>query len=360
MTRPAAIAHPLSEPAGRRGVLLVNVGTPDAPTPSAVRKYLAEFLSDPRVVDLPAPGRWLLLHLVILPFRSKRSAHAYRQIWTPAGSPLLLHSQAQRAALSHRLPEAVVALGMRYGNPSMQDALESLRARGVWHVTLVPLYPQWADATSGSTEARFRELTGETPADVTPPFCLEPGFVEASAARVKQVVEASSAQAVVFSYHGLPVRQVKKVCGAACRGREGRAAPCPALGKDNARCYRAQCYATSKAIAEAAGLASVVTSFQSRLKGTAWLGPHTDETVAALARAGVKRAAIACPSFVADCLETLEEIGQRAARAFQQAGGESLALVPAVNDDPLFIDALATLIRRQWAKADTPAPGGAA
>lgn len=360
MTAPAAIANALNEPAGRRGVLLANVGTPDAPTPSAVRRYLAEFLGDPRVVDLPAPGRWLLLNLIILPFRPKRSAHAYQQIWTPTGSPLLLHSQAQRAALAQKLPEAVVALGMRYGNPSMKDALESLRAQGVSHVTLVPLYPQWADATSGTTEDWFRGLTAETPSAITPPFFLEPGFVKAYAARVKQVAEASGAQTVVFSYHGLPVRQVKKVCTAACGGCEGKPAPCPALSDDNVRCYRAQCFATSKAIAGAAGLPSVVTSFQSRIKGTAWLGPHTDETVAQLARQGVKRAAIACPSFVADCLETLEEIGQRAAETFKQAGGEALTLVPAVNDDPLFIDALATLIRRQWASAPAPIPGGAA
>lgn len=360
MTAPAAIASTLNEPAGRRGVLLANVGTPDAPTVPAVRKYLAEFLGDPRVVDLPAPGRWLLLNLIILPFRPKRSAHAYQQVWTPTGSPLLLHSQAQRAALAQKLPEAVVALGMRYGNPSMKDALESLRAQGVSHVTLVPLFPQWADATSGTTEDFFRGLAGDAPTAITPAFFLEPGFVKAYAARVKQVADASGAQTVVFSYHGLPVRQVKKVCNAGCGGCEGQAAPCPALGEKNARCYRAQCFATSQAIAREAGLASVVTSFQSRIKGTAWLGPHTDETVAQLARQGVKRAAIACPSFVADCLETLEEIGQRAAETFREAGGESLALVPAVNDDPLFIDALATLIRRQWAASPAPAPGGAA
>ncbi|MEW5738706.1 MAG: ferrochelatase [Myxococcota bacterium] len=349
MTAAAAISQHVTRPSGRRGVLLVNVGTPDAPTVPAVRRYLREFLGDPRVVDLPAPGRWLLLNAIILPFRPRRSAHAYQQIWTPTGSPLLLHSRAQRDALAKRLPDVPVALGMRYGNPSLQAALEELRAQGVSDVTLVPLFPQYADATTGTTEDAFRALVGATPHSITPPFFLEAGFVKAAAAKVRAVVDALGAQTVVFSYHGLPVRQVKKACSADCAGHRGEAPACGALTESNARCYRAQCFATSQAIAREAGLASFVTSFQSRIKGTAWLGPHTDETVAQLARQGVKRAAIACPSFVADCLETLEEIGQRAAKAFQDAGGEALTLVSAVNDDPTFIDALATLIRRRWA-----------
>ena len=356
MTAPAAIAQSVSSPAGRRGVMLVNVGTPDAPTPGEVRKYLREFLGDPRVVDLPAAGRWLLLNLVILPFRPRKSAHAYQQIWTPRGSPLLLHSKAQRDALAAKLPEAVVALGMRYGNPSLKAALDDLRAHGVSHVTLVPMYPQYADATTGTTEDAFRALVDDTAHAIIPPFFSEPGFVQAFAANVRRVAAEAGAQTVVFSYHGLPVRQVKKVCTADCAGLRGESPACGELCDANARCYRAQCFATSRAIAQAAGVASFVTSFQSRIKGTAWLGPHTDETVAQLASQGVKRAAIACPSFVADCLETLEEIGQRAAETFTAAGGEALTLVPSVNADPTFIDALASLIRRSWANP----PRGAA
>jgi ferrochelatase len=356
MTAPAAIAQSVEAPAGRRGVVLINVGTPDAPTVPAVRKYLREFLGDPRVVDLNPVGRWMLLNLIILPFRPKRSAHAYQQVWTPTGSPLLIHSKAQRDALAAKLPEAVVALGMRYGNPSLASALEDLKAQGVSDVTLVPLYPQWADATSGTTEDAFRALVGDAPHGITPPFFGEPGFVQAFAANVKRVATESGAQTVVFSYHGLPVRQVNKVCSADCAGLRGESPACGELCDTNARCYRAQCFATSQAIAKAAGIASHVTSFQSRIKGTAWLGPHTDETVAQLATQGVKRAAIACPSFVADCLETLEEIGQRAAETFKAAGGEALTLVPSVNADPTFIDALASLIRRSWANP----PRGAA
>ncbi|GMU61613.1 MAG: ferrochelatase [Myxococcaceae bacterium] len=348
MTAAPALSQPVTCPSGRRGVLLVNVGTPDAPTAPAVRHYLREFLGDPRVIDLPAPGRWLLLNAIILPFRPPRSARAYEQIWTPTGSPLLLHSKAQREALAERLPGVPVALGMRYGNPSLPAALEELRTQGVSHVTLVPLYPQYAGATTGTAEDAFRTLMGDAAHSITSAFFQEPGFVKAVASKVRAVVDATQAQAVVFSYHGLPVRQVKQACTAACDGHQGGASACGPLGESNARCYRAQCFATSRAIAREAGLAARVTSFQSRLKGTGWLGPHTDETVARLARQGVKRAAIVCPSFVADCLETLEEIGQRAAHTFQAAGGDALTLVPAVNDDPTFIEALATLIRRHW------------
>jgi ferrochelatase len=349
MTQAAATSQPVVQPAGRRGILLVNVGTPDAPTVSAVRRYLREFLNDPRVIDLPAPVRWLLLNAIILPFRPRSSAHAYQQIWTPSGSPLLCHARAQREALARRLPEVPVALGMRYGNPSLGDALAELRAQGVSEVTLVPLYPQYAEATTGTTEDAFRRLVGDTPHSITPPFFLEPGFVKAAAARVRAVVDASGSQMLVFSYHSLPLRQLTKACGAACGGKRGEAAACGALTPDNERCYRAQCFATSLAIAREAGVPAYVTSFQSRIKGTAWLGPRTDETVVKLAKQGFKRVAVVCPSFVADCLETLEEIGQRVARTFQAAGGEALALVPSVNDDPAFIDALAHLIRRAWA-----------
>jgi ferrochelatase len=166
------------------------------------------------------------------------------------------------------------------------------------------------------------------------------------AERVRRTVEVSRAEFVLFSYHGLPVRQVVRSCQAACRRSSGA---CPPLRDDNRRCYRAQCHATTTAIARSAGvLAHASTSFQSRLKGASWIGPFTDETLAALARRGVRRVAVACPSFVADCLETLEEIGQRGAATFRAAGGEHLELVPSVNDEPAFIEDLAGLVRRQW------------
>lgn len=341
----APIGVSVGDGATRRGVVLVNVGTPQAPTVDAVRAYLREFLGDPKVIDLPAPARWALLNLVILPFRPKRSAHAYQAIWTPQGSPLLLHSRAQEAALARRLPEARVVLAMRYGQPSLAEAVASLTAAGITDVTLVPLYPQDSQATVGTTVEAFGALVPR--ARVVPPFFSSPGFVEAVASRVVQSVERSQAEHVLFSYHGLPVRQVRRRCqDSSCPGSSGA---CPGLREDNRGCYRAQCFATTTSIAKVAGvLARSTTSFQSRLKGASWIGPFTDDTLVALAERGVKRVAVACPSFVADCLETLEEIGLRAAATFRAHGGEHLELVPSLNDEPVFIDALAQLVRRQW------------
>lgn len=341
----AALASPAALTASRRGVVLVNVGTPEAPTVPAVRAYLREFLGDPNVIDLPAPARWALLNLIILPFRPRRSAHAYQQIWTEQGSPLMLHSKAQASALAARLPGAEVVLAMRYGQPSMAAALETLRAKGVDDFTLVPMYPQRAQATSGTTIDAWAKLVPSP--RVVEPFFAAPGFVSAAAAKVRQVLAGFDAEHVLFSYHGLPIRQVAKTCGSVCAAEVA----CAPLGEANAQCYRAQCFATTRAIAQSAGvLARSSTSFQSRLKGATWIGPFTDDTLTSLAQRGVKRLAIACPSFVADCLETLEEIAQRGADTFKAAGGEQLVLVPAVNDDAVFIEALADLVRAQWEK----------
>jgi ferrochelatase len=331
----------------RRGVVLVNVGTPEAPTVPAVRAFLREFLGDPEVVDIPAPLRWLLLVLIILPFRAARSAHAYASVWTARGSPLLSNSRDQADALQARLPEAEVVLAMRYGRPSLAEAAARLDQAGITDVTLVPMFPQDAEATTGSSVAAFRALVPG--ARVVPAFHAAPGFVAAQAARVSEAVARVDADFVLFSYHGLPVRQVQRVCKSVCRGAIGLSAPCGPINPATAGCYRAQCYETTAALARASGVgARCATSFQSRIKGTTWLSPFTDEAIARLARGGVRRLVVVCPSFVADCLETLEEIALRGAETFVAAGGERLELVPAVNADPLFIDTLASLVRERW------------
>lgn len=326
----------------RQGVVLINVGTPDSPSVPDVRRYLAEFLSDPKVIDLPAPARWLLLNAIILPFRPKKSAHAYEQIWTAEGSPLLTNSRAQAEALQQLLPDHEVALAMRYGNPSLATVLAELRKKGVTELTVIPLYPQDASATVGTTVERVEALAKDLRLTFVPPFFSRAGFIEAQAEKVREVATAIDAQHVLFSYHGVPVRQLKPTCAVPCQG----ATPCAALNASNARCYRAQCYATSEALAKAAGTRASSTSFQSRLKGATWISPFTDEAIVALARQGVKRLAVACPAFVADCLETLEEIGQRASASFKAAGGETFALVPAVNASPRFISMLAEEVQR--------------
>ncbi len=328
-----------------KGVLLANVGTPDDPSVPAVRRYLGEFLNDPRVIDLPTVWRWLLLNLIILPFRPSKSAHAYQQIWTPEGSPLLVNSKKQVDALRAAMPGVEVELAMSYGKPSMADALAALRARGVTHITLVPMYPQYASATTGGTVEGWHQLLGlqiEPPAtSVLPAFHALPGFIGALGENIRRSVAEANADHVLFSFHGLPIRQLAPVCKDASEGKA-----CGPLGPEHRHCYRAQCMATAEALKVAAGLTSSSVAFQSRLKGATWLSPFTDEVVVELAKKGVKRLVVSCPAFVADCLETLEEIGLRAAESFKEAGGESFTLVPAVNASPQFIASLADELRR--------------
>lgn len=326
-----------------RGVLLVNIGTPDDPSVKSVRRYLAEFLSDPRVIDLPAPARWLLLNAVILPFRPKKSAHAYQQIWTKQGSPLLINTQAQVEALQRAMPDVVVRLGMRYGNPSLASVLREFNELGVTDVTVVPMYPQYALASTLTAVEALRNHTALRDEKVVPPFHALPGFIEASAANIRETVARIDAEYVLFSYHGLPVHQHHGLSKPGCAKQEGE---CPALDAENSHCYRAQCFTTTRALVAASGVPRYSTAFQSRLKGQKWIRPFTDEVLVKLAQEGVKRLAIACPSFVADCLETLEEIGMRAEASFREAGGETLALIPAVNAHPIFIESLAHEVRR--------------
>ena len=348
---PEPASHAAHRPL-RTGVLLVNLGTPDAPQPREVRRYLREFLSDPRVIDLPAPARRLLLELVILPFRPRASARAYAKIWTPGGSPLLVHSRALRAAVARELgPEYTVALGMRYGRPSLREAAQELAAADVARVLALPLFPQYSEAATGSAVAKLREELARAdapPVEVLAPFYAEPRFVAAFAALARPRFAAFRPDHVLFSYHGLPERQVRAsdATGAHCLAR---ASCCDAIGPANARCYRAHCFATSRALAAALSLPTerCTTAFQSRLGRTPWITPFTDHALPALAARGVRRLAVLCPSFVADCLETLEEIGLRARERWTALGGEALDLVPCPNAEPAWARTIAEWIRER-------------
>jgi ferrochelatase len=335
--------------AERYGVLLINVGTPDAPTAGPVRRYLREFLSDPRIIDINPIGRWLLLNLIVLPFRPQKSAAAYAKIWTDAGSPLLVYGQALAAGLAARLPQAEVVLGMRYGSPSIGEGLETLRRRGVDRIVVFPLYPQYASGSTGSAlECVYREASRRwnTPHySVVPPFYDEPAFIDAFLERGRATLADFDADHTLFSFHGLPERHMRKSdeTGAHCLAVDDC---CAALCEANRNCYSAQCYATARALAAGLGLTDggYSVTFQSRLGRTPWLRPYTDVVLSELAAAGKRRLAVFCPAFVADCLETLEEIGIRADEDFRAAGGEALRLVPCPNADQCWIEGAARLV----------------
>jgi protoporphyrin/coproporphyrin ferrochelatase len=339
------------------GVLLVQLGTPAAPEPRAVRRYLREFLGDRRVLDLPALPRWLLLHAVILPRRPRASAAAYRAIWTDEGSPLLLHSRALAAALARELgPDFAVELGMRYGEPALPDALERIRSAGAERVIVLPLFPQYAASSTGSALARVAELAAagwDVPRlELAPPFFDDPGFQEAWAAVARAPLAAFRPDHVLLSYHGLPERQIRRSdpTGGHCLAR---ADCCEVPSPAHRRCYRAQCLATSRALARALALpdGGWSSSFQSRLGRTPWIKPYTDEEFGVLARRGVKRLAVLCPAFVADCLETLEEIGIRGRAQWRAAGGDELLLVPSLNAHPAWVAALSAFVRQRAGSA---------
>ena len=340
----------------KTGLLLCNLGTPDDPSPSSVRRYLREFLSDPRVLDISALGRWALLNLIILPTRPRKSAAAYRLIWDQRGSPLLAHSRDLVEAVRQRLGgDWVVELGMRYQNPSIASAMQALRAAGADSVVVFPLYPQYsASSTGSSAEEVFRVAGREW---VTPtlsfiePFYDDPGFIDAFAAVGAPVIEAQRPDHVLMSFHGLPERHMHKAdaTGKHCLASAGC---CDRIIPANRHCYRAQCYATARALAARLGLSAGAysVSFQSRLGRTPWIRPYTDLVLPELAAAGKKRVVVFCPAFVADCLETLEEIGIRAKRDFTAAGGDQLTLVPSLNASPRWVEAVAALVTRGAAR----------
>lgn len=313
---------------GRTGLLLLNLGTPDAPDTPAVRRYLREFLSDPRVVDISPIGRWLLLNLIILPFRPAKSAAAYRKVWTPQGSPLMVNSLALRDALRTRLCDTwQVELGMRYGNPSTGSALAALEAGRVNRIVAAPLYPQQASSSTGTALEQLYRLAGtrwKVPILSTlPPFHGAPGFLDSFAAIAREQSTEFKPDYVLFSFHGLPERHLKK-------------------GDP----YQSQCMSTASELAARLGLKQDgwSVSFQSRLGRTPWIKPHTDAVLPELATRGIKRVMVMSPSFVADCLETLEEMAIRGHEQFTAAGGEDLRLVPSLNADPRWVEALAQMV----------------
>jgi ferrochelatase len=325
-----------------RGFLLINLGTPDSTSTGDVRRYLRQFLSDARVIDIPATLRWLLLNLIILPLRPRKSAEAYRAIWTKEGSPLLLFTK-QLAERVQSGTKRSVKFAMRYGSPSIESALRDFAREGVRKIRVLPLYPQYAAASTASSIAELYECAARMndpfELDVLPPFYEDAGFIEAQAELVKPVLQ--KVDHVLMSFHGLPERQIRRSAGELCATENC----CENPGDRLALCYRAQSFRTAKALAAKLGIASYSVSFQSRLGRTPWIKPYTDHVLQELGAQG-KRLAVVCPSFTADCLETLEEINIRGRADFLKAGGKEFHYVPCVNAEESWVKRVA-----DWAEA---------
>jgi len=328
--------HPAVEH-GRIGVLLVNLGTPDAPEPGAVRRYLAEFLSDPRVIEIP---QWLwrpILHGVILRTRPRKSAHAYRQVWTEEGSPLAAITRRQAEALQERLgPDVIVDWAMRYGNPGIARSVEQLVALGCERILAAPLYPQYCAATTASAQdalfAAVAAMRRQPALRTLPPYYDDPDHIDALQASIERQLAGLGfePQRLLLSFHGMPQRTLE-------------------LGDP----YHCHCRKTARLLGERLSVPTDI-AFQSRFGRAKWLEPATDKVLAGYPGQGITRIAIAAPGFSADCVETIEELGIRGRETFLAAGGEQFARLDCLNDSPEGIDMLERLVRRElagWAPA---------
>jgi protoporphyrin/coproporphyrin ferrochelatase len=321
--------------ADKIGVLITNLGTPQAPTTRALRTYLGEFLADPRVVEMPRLLWWCILHGVILRIRPRRSAKSYKSVWTENGSPLLWHSQQQADALRQALQaefgnNIIVKLGMRYDKPAIKTVVDKMLQQGVRKLLVLPLYPQYSASTTAST---FDAIAADfTQRRWIPEFRFIthyhdfPPFITAAAEHIKNYWQQHGrADKIIFSYHGIPLRYLH-----------------------NGDPYHCECYKTSRLLAEALNLSQYqyLTTFQSRFGREEWLKPYTDETLKALPEQGCKSVQIFCPGFAADCLETIEEIGIENRDYFLKSGGETFHYIPALNAEPVHIDALKELVKQ--------------
>ncbi len=332
--------------ADKLGVLITNLGTPEAPTKQALKPYLKEFLSDPRVVEVPRLLWWCILNGVILNIRPKRSAHAYSTVWTEEGSPLMAITKAQHAALAEKCKQqygddVVMEFAMRYGEPSVTNAIQRLLEQGVRKLVVLPLYPQYCASTTASTfdavAADFTQRRWMPELRFVTHYNDNAAYIEALAASVKKHWEENGrADLLLMSYHGIPKRYLT-----------------------NGDPYHCECYKTSRLLAEALDLKpdEYMTTFQSRFGREEWLQPYTDETMKSLPGKGIRSVQVLCPGFSADCLETIEEIGVENKGYFMEAGGKRYEYIPALNDSPAHVDMLFALIKDNlhgWHVTDDP------
>ena len=331
----------------KRGVLLINLGSPDSPSVHDVRKYLREFLMDSRVIDVPYLIRLAIVYGAVLPFRPRTSAEAYAKIWTADGSPLVAVSMRLQRELRKRL-EMPVELAMRYQNPTVESALRALAASAVEEVLVVPLFPHYAMSSFESAVERVKQVaakaTPELRLSILPPFYDRPEYIGALVATAAPYLD-DGFDHLLFSFHGVPERHLVKPnpgCGECLKRLDSCGNPEAA----DRRCYRRHCIETVNRFAAAKRLPADKFSFafQSRLGMDAWLKPATHEEIIRLAQSGVRKLMVICPAFTVDCLETIEEIGMRAKAAFLSAGGSEFTLIPCLNDQPAWVDALARMV----------------
>ena len=332
----------------KKGVLLINLGSPDSTSVPDVRKYLGEFLMDPRVLDAPWPIRWCVVHLAILPKRPVQSAEAYKEIWTKEGSPLVATSRNVQRELQRRVGDSlVVELAMRYQSPSIESAITRLREQGVTDLLVFPLFPHYAMSSFETAVVRAQELAAKLAPNIrlkiAEPYFNNPDYISALVASAADFLNAGYDH-LLFSFHGLPERHLRKANPGYCLSAPNC---CETPGPAHRTCYRAQCLATARAFVESAGIPAekFSVSFQSRLGRDPWLKPYTDFEFPRLAGNGVKKLLVICPAFVSDCLETLEEIAMRGRETFIEAGGTDFALIPCLNEHPRWLDALEKIVR---------------
>lgn len=334
----------------KTGVLLIQLGTPDSPSVGDVRRYLSEFLNDPRVIDIPWLARKILVNGIIVPFRAPKSAKIYKELWENSGgvSPLMTHTKRLVELVSDRFKgqDVTIEMAMRYQNPSMDKVLERMHSANYDQIIIIPLFPQYASASTGSAIARAMEIIQKwwviPEVKIVSQFWNHEGYIDAVVDRAKQF-DFKEYDHILFSYHGLPERQVDKVyedtdlCGDQ---------PCETeVNEKNKFCYKATSYATTRLIAERLGLKEedYTVCFQSRLDKK-WLTPFSDKVVEEWAKKGAKKLLVFSPAFVADCLETVIEIGSEYQEIFEEHGGEKVQLVPSSNDHPRFVDCIVELI----------------
>lgn len=337
----------------KKGVLLVNLGTPDSPSVKDVRKYLREFLMDGYVIDLPVVPRWILVNLIIAPFRGPKSAKIYQELWTENGSPLLYYGKRLETLVQEKVGEEYfVRLAMRYQSPSIKKVLEQFKKNNITDLVVIPLYPQFASSSTLSSikkvESVLKELHYSPKVKMIKNFVTNKKFIQAIAQNGNKYWETGEYQKVLFSYHGIPERHIIKDCdNGFCKLNENC---CATYNANNTLCYRAQCYETSRLVASAMGLQEnqYDVAFQSRLETRArdpWLKPYSDLVTADYPKQGIKNVLAFSPSFISDCLETTIEVGEEFKEIFHENGGEKWQLVESLNESPIWVEAIEELIK---------------